>query len=100
MIKCLKCQQELGSDSREISISGSIMGDEYIESYYLCPSCKVYTVEVYHDRFLGDDEVSFRGPLTLEEGRSKVELIGQCSEPWNKKCRCPAHREYFGDWLD
>jgi hypothetical protein len=27
-------------------------------------------------------------------------LIKQCPEPWNKKCRCEAHRAYFGGWLD
>lgn len=100
MVNCLQCQGELGADSREESISGSIMGDEYIETYYFCQACGVYTVEIYHDRFLGEDDVFFRGPLSREEGRDKTDLIRQCSEPWNKKCRCPAHREYFGGSLD
>lgn len=100
MIQCSKCQRVLEKDCREVSISGSIMGDEYIDSYYLCQPCQVYTVEVYHDRFLGEDEVSFRGPLSQDEAQAKIDLIRQCSEPWNKKCGCPAHREYFGDWLD
>jgi hypothetical protein len=29
-----------------------------------------------------------------------VELIKQCSEPWNKKCRCKAHQSYFQGSLD
>ncbi len=76
------------------------MGDEYVESYYFCDDCGVYTVEVYHDRFCGDDEVSLRGPVSRSDGDAKVELIRRCSEPWDKKCRCDAHRSYFGSWLD
>jgi hypothetical protein len=76
------------------------MGDEQTESYYLCPSCGVYTVEVCDDRFCGEETISFRGPLAREEGERQVALIRQCPEPWDKKCRCPAHREYFAGWLD
>lgn len=82
------------------SISGGIMGDEYIESYFLCSRCEVYTVEIYHDRFLGEDTVFVRGPVSKAEGDAKVELIRQCSEPWNKKCRCRAHQAYFEGSLD
>ncbi len=82
------------------SISGGIMGDEYIDSYYFCSRCQVYTVELYHDRFLGEEDVSIRGPVPKEEGDAKVECIRQCPEPWNKKCRCEAHRSYFQGWLD
>lgn len=82
------------------SISGSIMGDEYIESYFLCAECGVYTVEVYHDRFCGDDSVSVHGPVSKSQGDAKVALIRQCPEPWDKHCRCPAHQAYFGGSLD
>jgi hypothetical protein len=87
-------------DQPVASISGSIMGDEYIESHYFCDQCDVYTVEIYHDRFLGDGEASIRGPVPRPEGDAKVELIRRCSEPWDKKCRCNAHRSYFGGALD
>ena len=103
MIHCLQCRQELGGEQKTgwvASISGSIMGDEYIETYYFCSKCGVYTVDVYHDRFSGPEEISFRGPLSKAEGDEKVQLISQCPQPWNKKCRCAAHRSYFGDWLD
>ncbi|MDI6771974.1 MAG: hypothetical protein QME77_05230 [bacterium] len=82
------------------SISGGIMGDEYIESYFLCSSCGVYTVEIYHDRFLGEDSVFVRGPVPKAEGDAKVELIRQCLRPWDKKCRCEAHQAYFAGSLD
>ena len=102
-VPCSRCGRELagpGGEGRVASISGGIMGDEYIESYYLCPACGVYTVEVYHDRFSGEDSVNFRGPVPKAEGDAQVALIAQCSEPWSKRCRCEAHRSYWGDFLD
>jgi hypothetical protein len=103
MIQCAKCGKELYSKEggdRVASISGGITGYECVETYYFCKKCDVYSVEVYWDCFLGDEEVSFRGPLSKEEGDEKVRLIGECSEPWDKNCRCDAHRAYFGDSLD
>jgi len=76
------------------------MGDEYSETYYLCPDCGDYTVEVLHDRFLGEETVFTRGPVSRAEGDAQIGLIRSCPEPWNKKCRCPAHRAHFGDALD
>jgi hypothetical protein len=98
-MRCAQCNNQIAGESRA-AISGSIMGDEVTEVYYFCPACRVYTVEVCRDRFLGEEEDSTRGPLTEAEGDEKAALIRQCSEPWDKKCRCPAHRTYFGKWLD
>jgi hypothetical protein len=103
MTPCSKCGQDLegqGESAPAASISGSIMGDEYTESYYFCARCGVYTVGVYHDRFLGGDEILLRGPVPRAEGDAQVALMKRCSEPWNKKCRCDAHRSYFGGSLD
>jgi len=103
MVQCSQCGEDLDREEKGghvASISGGIMGDEYIDSYYFCGWCQVYTVKVYHDRFLGEDDVSIRGPVPKVEGDAKVELIKQCSDPWNKKCRCEAHRSYFQGWLD
>ncbi len=99
MIACLQCGKAL-SGKPLASISGGILGDEIIDSYFFCPDCGAYTVEVYYDRFLGEAESSLRGPLAKSAGEEKVRLIRQCAEPWDKKCRCPAHRAYFGDSLD
>jgi hypothetical protein len=91
MVRCAQCRREFaepGAKDRVASIPGCIMGDEYIESYFLCAECGVYTVEVYHDRFWGEDSVWVRGPVSKSEGDAKVALIRQCPEPWNKKCRC------------
>jgi hypothetical protein len=78
-------------------MSGLIMGDECVESYYLCGQCGVYTVEVYWDLFSGGEEVSTRGPVSKEVGDAKVALIRQCPEPWEKYCRCKAHRIYWNE---
>ena len=103
MIKCSKCEKVLETDKenkRIAIISGSIMGDEYTESYIFCTECQVYTVEIYRDRFLGPEQVSIKGPLSKEEGDKIINIIKKCPEPWNKKCRCNAHHEYFRGMLD
>jgi len=57
MIRCSQCgrgfDRQVG-DRFVAALSGSIMGDEYTESYYFCSQCQVYTVKIYHDRFLGE----------------------------------------------
>jgi hypothetical protein len=103
IINCLQCGKSLyaeGGPGPVVSISGGIMGDEYTDSYFFCPDCNVYTVEVYYDRFPGEGESSLKGPISKEEGDIYVRLIGECPEPWNKKCRCAAHRSHFNDSLD
>ena len=103
MIRCTNCGMEIDLESIEgfvPSISGGIMGDEYIESYYLCNHCDVYTIEICHDRFLGEEDVSLRGPVSKSEAEEKIALISRCPKPGDKKCRCEAHRAYFGRWLD
>ena len=100
-MKCVQCgleYSEQGELEQVASIAGGIMGDEYIETYYFCKVCQVYTVEVYHDRFCGEDTVSFRGPLTEAEGNAKVEIIRRCPDPQSKRCRCGAHQQYFEGW--
>ena len=103
MIQCSKCGKplkEAGQDSRTAFICAGIMGDEYVESWYFCPNCEVYTLENYRDCFSGEDSVSIQGPIDKATGDAKVALIQQCPKPGSKRCRCAAHREYFGSWLD
>jgi hypothetical protein len=103
MVNCLKCGADLSSEKRGgcvASISGSIMGDEHTESYFLCGKCGVYTVELYYEPFLNEEQVSFRGPVGQAEGDAAVALIKKCLEPWDKKCRCEAHQSYFNGQLD
>jgi len=98
MVKCLQCGLDLTADHQQnliASISGEMMGDEYTETYFLCPVCGVYTMELYHDRFLDEENISFHGPFSRVEGDEKVALIRKCPDPWNKKCTCAAHKTYF-----
>jgi hypothetical protein len=67
--------------------------DEYISSYFFCPDCGVYTVEVYHDHFLGPSTASVQGPVSREAGDAAVEKIRRCPKPSSKRCDCPTHRE-------
>jgi hypothetical protein len=82
------------------SISGSIAGDECIESYYYCEGCGVYTKEIFFDRFLGGESIYIQGPIQKPDGDARVALINNCPEPWNKRCRCAAHLAYFEGSLD
>lgn len=98
MEKCSRCGDLLGE--AVASISGSVMGDEYTETYYVCTFCEAYTVVISRDRFSGQESISVRGPVAKPVGDSKVKLMRRCPQPWEKKCRCAAHQEYFGGWLD
>ncbi|MFH0976652.1 MAG: hypothetical protein V1874_12790 [Spirochaetota bacterium] len=103
MTPCLKCGRDFDDNDTKVepvSISGSIMGDEYTDSYYFCKSCSLYTKMVYYDKFLGEGDSSAHGPLSKEEGDKRVRLIRKCSTPWDKTCDCAAHRAYFGDSPD
>jgi hypothetical protein len=99
----MQCHREVGGEGGKqpvAAISGSINGDETTDVYYRCESCDAYTVLVVQEPFLGEEQESTRGPLTAAEGEAAVALISRCDTPWDKKCRCAAHKEYFGDVLD
>ena len=99
-MKCTQCNRPFLNEERVASISGSIMGDEHSDAYFLCPVCGVYTVVSWWDNFTGVETQRISGPESKQEGDERIELIRQCSEPWDKKCRCEAHRRYFNDTLD
>ncbi len=99
-MQCQQCHRPFQREDWVASISGSIMGDENTDTYYLCPVCRVYTVEKFRDDFTGEESASVSGPLSKEKGDESVELIRKCATPWDKKCRCAAHLAYFGSALD
>jgi hypothetical protein len=99
-MQCIRCRREFRGEDRSASISGSIMGDEHTDAYFLCPVCDTYTVVSWWDNFTGVESEQRSGLLSRQEGDKLVALIRQCSEPWDKKCRCAAHRRYFNDTLD
>ena len=103
MFQCSSCGKELDDkDGKNIiaSISGSIMGDETIETFFHCPACDGYSLEICHDRFCGETTTRTEGPYRRADVAERIALIKQCAEPWNKKCRCEAHKHYFQGWLD
>lgn len=99
-MQCRQCNKPLQREDRVVCISGSIMGDEHTDSYFLCPACRVYTVATDWDNFTGVETTSVAGPLPKMEGDARVALIRQCSQPWDKNCRCAAHHAYFNNTLD
>ena len=99
-MQCIQCKQPFLDKDRAASISGSIMGDVHTDAWFLCPVCGVYTIVSWWDNFTGVETESLSGPESRLEGDERVGLIRQCSEPWDKKCRCEAHRRYFNDTLD
>jgi len=76
------------------------MGDEHTDVFFLCPACSRYTVAEWWDNFTGVETVTVSGPLSKEQGDRRIALIRKCAEPWDKKCRCDAHRDYFNNTLD
>ncbi len=97
---CIKCDAPFSSDNCIASISGSIVGDEVTDSYFLCDNCGAYTKVTWWDNFSGEETRDLSGPLNKQDVDKRVELIGKCFTPWDKKCRCNAHLEYFNDTLD
>jgi len=82
-MECIKCKRTFLKNERIVSMSGSIMG------------------EACWDNFTGGDEtIEARGPLDKAKGDERIAIIMRCDRPWDKKCRCEAHREYFNDTLD
>ena len=99
-MQCQQCHKPLQREDWVASISGSILGDEHTDSYFLCPACRVYTVASNWDNFTGVETTNVSGPLPNAEGDERVALIRQCPQPWDKKCRCAAHLAYFNNTLD
>jgi len=99
-MQCIQCNRPFENDDRIASISGGILGDEVTDSYFLCPVCGVYTLVQWWDDFTGEETMALSGPLSRPEGDKRIELIRKCARPWDKKCHCDAHRDYFDDTLD
>jgi hypothetical protein len=81
-------------------ISARIMGDECTDDYYWCAACQVYTIRLCREMFAGPDVVHDSDPIPKEEGERRLAIIRACVQPGDERCRCEAHRAYFGDWLD
>ena len=94
-MNCAACGSPLGKAEAAIAIF--VMGDEYAYSYFACAACGQYTVESYHDRFLGEDSVDVLGPFPTKVGEKAVALVRACPSPQDKNCDCPSHQAlYYG----
>lgn len=99
-LRCAACGRAFLHEERVAVISTRIMGDECTDCYYWCEKCQVYTLRLHRDVFCGEETSRDAGPLSKDEGGRRLDLIRACPEPWNERCHCPAHKVYFGDWLD
>jgi hypothetical protein len=99
-MNCKQCDREFLKEEMVASISGSIMGDEHTDSFFLCPVCQVYTMATWHDNFTGVESLSVSGPIDAPQAEERIKLVRKCRRSWDKKCRCKAHRAYFNDALD
>ena len=65
-VQCIVCGRPFSDEDFAVSISGSIMGDEHTDTYYLCPACQVYTVVNYWDNFTGTESSELSGPVARD----------------------------------
>ena len=99
-VRCSACKRAFDRADCVACISGRIMGDECTDCYYWCGTCGVYTVRLYRDVFVGPETAHNSEPMSRGEGDRRLALIRSCTQPQDDRCRCDAHREYFGGWLD
>lgn len=92
-MRCTTCAAELPKADAAISVF--VIGDEYTYSYFRCPACGNYTVEGFHDRFMGESHVFLLPPIPASEGERAVALIRTCPEPGDKWCECEAHKALY-----
>ena len=94
-ITCVQCGADLGGfDKAAASITLRPREDEEDRTYFLCPTCNVYTVWICIEDFFTDECKLFAtGPVSREEGDGIVARIRECPDPRNMSCKCPTHRE-------
>ena len=97
-MNCLECDYEFtANEKRAAGIAIMVLGDEYIFSYWCCPKCQKCSVESYHDRFMGEDDITYMGPFAKVVGERCVALVEKCPNPMDKYCDCQSHKAlYYG----
>jgi predicted RNA-binding Zn-ribbon protein involved in translation (DUF1610 family) len=94
-VDCASCGRALRR--AEAALAVFVLGDEYTYSYFACPTCGQWTVEVYQDSFTGDDSRWTLGPFPRALGERAVALVRACPRPHDKTCGCASHRAlYYG----
>lgn len=93
-VKCGKCGSELGPvRRRKAFISVFVHGDEETRSWYFCDACRVWMIEELYDHFMGETDLSVRGPYPQGSCEAEVALAWTCPSPADKWCECEAHRK-------
>lgn len=87
---CVGCGAQIAK--RRAFISLFVLGDEEIRSWYFCDTCRCWTVEEYLDRFIGETNVTVRGPFPEQACAADVALVDTCPDPGSKWCACDTHR--------
>lgn len=94
-MNCSKCGHDLGDYRTRRALFCSLgQGDEYTDSWWFCPDCGVYTVDVVRDSFATDEaeHIHVRGPISKVDGDAELREIAKCPDPTDKFCDCPLHR--------
>lgn len=78
-MSCARCARALGEPRAGIAVF--VAGDEHVYSYFWCDDCGSYSVEGYHDRFMGDSEVLALPAIPREEGDRAVALTAPARSP-------------------
>jgi len=68
VVSCALCNRDL-KDPSAASISGGIMGDEYIESWYFCASCGVYIVSERRNAVATLTEGAYAAEVNVKSSR-------------------------------
>jgi predicted RNA-binding Zn-ribbon protein involved in translation (DUF1610 family) len=100
MLDCSHCGQELSAADRAASMSARIMGDEYTETVFVCPACGEHTLTVDRDVFCGEERRGGGQRLTRERAAGILKLMRGCGTPWDGRCHCKSHMEYFDGRID
>lgn len=93
---CLGCGRPLErARDRLLGFSVDVAGDDHVYTYFACGGCGALSVECYHDRFLGDADVTWLGPFPAAVGERVAALLRACPDPHDRWCECPAHRALY-----
>jgi hypothetical protein len=95
-MQCLACHEPHPAGRRpDAAIAVFVAGDEVIFSYWRCAACGAFSVEAWHDRFLGDADAHWIGPVAPALGERCLALVAACPSPQDKLCGCPSHRALY-----
>ncbi len=99
-MECQACRAPLKNDDAQASMAGRVMGDRVFDRFYRCSDCDAYSLRSFRDSFTGGESAVWHGPFSEAEARDRIAKMTACKNPSDDRCRCGAHRSYFGKALD